>query len=221
MKQKSTRSMTNMEKAVKAVYHRDGGVSMTIPNIRMNHLDLFLKWRTAPELLELGIYTAREITESVAMRQAAVRKLGIDPTHPDVTCVIVGDGGTPRTGALVAYTTRWFAVSVDPYLKNPSRFSHVKRLRVRGEAIQSYVRHTKNLYVNTMIVMAPHTHTELETTTAWGLRHCDRLHVIANPCCYDLMLSEEEYGEPTMEYDDWGIVSGHRRIQIYKDVRRK
>ena len=35
---------------------------------------------------------------------------------PTVLCIVVGDGRTPRTAALLAMRTRWSVVSIDPAL---------------------------------------------------------------------------------------------------------
>jgi len=235
MQHKTPKSYTDMERAVSAIYRKDGTVSFTIPGINMSYIDRFLGWKCAHELLDLEIYNARELTESIAMRQAAVKVkkgLGIDNRNTEVLIVVVGDGATPRTGAIIAYTTSWKVRSVDPQMR--SEWIHndpyeddyinnrIRRIACYRNTIENWcfdnILEKKFKHI---VIMAPHTHCSIMPAIDWAFRNkefkmVENIHFIANPCCYELMLPLD-YGLPKV-YDDWGIVSGHRRIQVYKNI---
>lgn len=240
MKAKTIESFTDMEKAVNAIYRKDGSISFTIPGICMDYIDRFLKWKCSRELLTLNIYNAREITESIAMRQAAIkvkRGLGIDTKNTKVLVLVVGDGATPRTGAIIAYTTSWKVRTIDPILRDSWKSNieykedyinnNIRRLACFKDTIENWCTINKiKEEMEHIIIMAPHTHCSLLPAVDWAFKNKSKymvknIHLIANPCCYELMLPVEKYGSPNKTYDDWRIVSGHRRIQVYKNIKKE
>jgi hypothetical protein len=98
--------------------------------IDLKHVDTFLSWRCGRELLAMGLFPgaiSQEISESMACLAAATTGVGgggggggggagLSCRDASVVCVVVGDGRTPRTAALLAMRTRWRVVSVDPAL---------------------------------------------------------------------------------------------------------
>ena len=61
----------------------------------------------------------KELTESMACFNAIrnyllLNKGPFDPKDEGVTALVIGDGSTPRTGALLALRTSWQVTSVDP-----------------------------------------------------------------------------------------------------------
>ena len=83
-------------------------------------VDRFLSLDCGHELLRLGLFpNAQEISESMACLQAAIEHLQgvVSLSDNDVVALVVGDGRTPRTAALLAMRTRWTVLSVDPALE--------------------------------------------------------------------------------------------------------
>ena len=90
-------------------------------NLRINtrFIDMFLRWGCGRHLLGLGLFpNVQEITESMACLEAVREHLAglVSLSCPAVCAVVVGDGRTPRTGALLAMRTKWHVVSIDPAL---------------------------------------------------------------------------------------------------------
>ena len=89
-------------------------------NLRLStrFIDSFLRWECGRYLLGLGLFpNVQEITESMACLEAIREHLHfVSMSNPDVCIVVVGDGRTPRTAALMAMRTKWQVVSIDPAL---------------------------------------------------------------------------------------------------------
>ena len=88
--------------------------------LTVGQLDRFLRWRCALDLIEMGLFpNAQEISESMACLSAIERHLAHITRLSDTstTCVVIGDGSTPRTAALLAMRSKWRVLSVDPALQ--------------------------------------------------------------------------------------------------------
>jgi len=87
------------------------------PDLRLDYLDRFLRWECGAALQDMALFpNAKEITESVACLQALDKHVEVPFGEPATICIVVGDGSTPRTAALLAMRTRWRLLSVDPAL---------------------------------------------------------------------------------------------------------
>lgn len=87
--------------------------------MKLGHLNLFLRWDCSHVLLSMGLFpNAQEITESMACLNAMEKHLPmLRFSEPDTLCLVVGDGVSPRTAALIAMRTKWRrVVSIDPVL---------------------------------------------------------------------------------------------------------
>eukprot|EP00966_Prymnesium_polylepis_P001815 41589-Prymnesium_polylepis.1 len=82
-------------------------------------VDDFLRWEAGQALLAMGLFpNAKEISESMACMQAIVEHIDAAAVRdPSVLALVLGDGRTPRTGALLARRTRWRCISIDPALR--------------------------------------------------------------------------------------------------------
>lgn len=81
------------------------------------YTDQFLKLNCAVELLKRKLFpNTKEITESIGCFNAVVAMLqGMSSCgRRDLNVIIVGDGSTPRTGALFAMRSAWNVLSIDP-----------------------------------------------------------------------------------------------------------
>ena len=164
---------------------------------------------------------AKEITESMAVYNTVRKHLQKDFPLNDsnITCLVVGDGYKPRTGTLFAFRTNWNVISVDPnMLKNKlttfetDKINNIDRLSIFKCRIEQ-LNHLPNLIDSKkVLVVCVHSHAKL-TACVEKLKGKE-ITIISMPCCVpdDLKI------EPDISYDDWGIHSEKRRINIYKNI---
>ena len=186
-------------------------VTVTVPTPTLRYLDEFLSLRCRDDLLRLGLFpNAKEITESLAAYRAVKRALGDvrDLGDPARTAVVVGDGCTPRTAAVLAFRTRWRLYSVDPQLRTDERWGQVERLTVVPLRIEDW-----SLTLDgPAVVVAVHSHAPLGEAV---LRvRAPELAVVAIPCC----VAQETGSLPDLEYEDWGVWSEKRTVQVWRRV---
>ena len=186
-------------------------VTVTVPTPTLRYLDEFLSLRCRDDLLRLGLFpNAKEITESLAAYRAVKRALGDvrDLGDPARTAVVVGDGCTPRTAAVLAFRTRWRLYSVDPQLRTDERWGQVERLTVVPLRIEDW-----SLTLDgPAVVVAVHSHASLGEAV---LRvRAPELAVVAIPCC----VAQETGSLPDLEYEDWGVWSEKRTVQVWRRV---
>ena len=124
-----------------------------------------------------GAKPMKELSESLAVFDVALdiaHARRWDRSDPAIRVVVVGDGHSPRTGALVAMSTGWQVTSVDPVLGHHGDHPVIERLRCLRGNIEAF----PDLQAD--IVLAPHSHAPVDAT-----RHVARGggHVITMPCC--------------------------------------
>jgi len=186
-------------------------VTVTVPTPTLRYLDEFLGLKCRDDLLRLGLFpNAKEITESLAAYHAVKRTLGDvrDLGDPRRTAVVVGDGCTPRTAAVLAFRTRWRVYSVDPQLRKYEGWAGVERLTVVPFRVEDW-----SLTLDgPAVVVAVHSHASLGEAV---LRvRAPELAVIAIPCC-----APQEVGSlPDLEYRDWGVWSEKRTVRVWRHV---
>lgn len=196
----------NLEKPIKAfaqslVYTAQKGMT--------RYMNEFIKCRCSADLPEWGMFpNAKEVTESVgaynALRQF-LHKKGTLFNEPH-TCFVVGDGSTPRTGALIACRTAWHVTSIDPNL-NGKEYSHIRRLSLVKAKIED-VEFPKQKHA---IIVLVHSHAHMENIK--NSIPADRYTVISMPCCVP---DTKTFGAPVKQYVDPGIWSPKNTINIYE-----
>lgn len=140
----------------------------------------FVTMRSAPLLLSAvrwGSDYNKEVTESMSVVStvlAHAERRGISRKDGAVSCLVVGDGTTPRTGALVALSTGWQVTSVDPATTRPGPHPKVRRLTSRKSTLEAL----PNLRAD--IVIGVHSHASVEATRA-AVKPGGFLVVM--PCC--------------------------------------
>ena len=198
-------------------------VSFKVPDSR--YFNEAMRMKCFVDLLKFGAFpNAKELTETMAAYNA-VRKhiwgtqFRID--QGDVDVVVVGDGSTPRTGAVFAMMSRWRVFSIDPALKGRELGweSKVKRLSVIGCNIEEAqpIKLQENV-----ILVAVHSHANMANSIDW-VRRSHRISglddgsiaVVAMPCCTNL---EVKGRRPNWDYQDWGCWSPKRRVMVYLGV---
>lgn len=87
-------------------------------SINLRFIDIFLRWDCGRLLLDWGLFpNTQEITESMACLETIRERLPEVPmSSSDVIAVVIGDGRTPRTAALLSMRTKWHVLSIDPAL---------------------------------------------------------------------------------------------------------
>lgn len=219
----SYQSSGEHSKRVTAKYYQDGA-SVTLPMPNGRHINRFLKRRCSLDLLnpELNLnWDAKEISESEAIAYAIQKKLEIHPSRPDVLVFCVGDGFRPRTGALLAFSTKWTMVSIDPGLfeewLTPKVSFNVDRLHtikkkvehVEIEEIEEIINYNN---FREVVIACPHSHARLKDCK--HLLNYGYGHVVTMPCCVPQELPERVF----CDYYDWSCLSGERRILIWRNV---
>mmetsp|Transcript_5141 Transcript_5141/g.9466 ORF Transcript_5141/g.9466 Transcript_5141/m.9466 type:complete len:430 (+) Transcript_5141:107-1396(+) len=130
---------------------------------KLGYLDELLMCRCAPDLLNLGLYpNAKEVTESFSLFNATRRHMQkhFDPKDPNVVCVVVGDGSTPRTAAMMCYRTKWKVYSVDPMMKLDPKWNNIRNLKVYRAPIEDVTITVPKGHK--ALVLCMHTHVTLE-----------------------------------------------------------
>lgn len=170
-----------------------------------NVIGLFSRYRGA----------AKEITESWGMLEAAKKYV---PNLNESSVIVVGDGCSPRTGALFAYYTKANVISVDPNFNMDHWIDHQEkqtsigfapqRLHVFKEKIEDKLWH---IYSETVVVVWPHSHANMNAARLTG-KYSKRID-IAMPCC--VPIPKAWMVKPHIVFDDYHILSPKRTIHVW------
>ena len=199
-------------------------VSSVSSTIQMRYLDEFMKLKSAPMLLELGIFPdAKEITEVLGMYNAFRRF--VMPNVPELPVaepalrkcfVCIGDGTTPRCASIFALRTNgWDAVSVDPCMRihadgsNP--WAEIRRVRSAKKCAEEVI-----VRCDIAVVVLLHAHVPLEVALASIDAKIGVLAVITCPCCQWIQQHTTVWGRaPDVVYSDPSIVSERREVRLW------
>lgn len=207
-------------------------LKVTFKKASLKYLDEFIKLKCAPDLLLNKLFpNAKEITESMAAFNAYRKNLifSYPPNEEKTTCLVVGDGVVPRTGAVFALRTKFNVISVDPAMRLPYEHPwayhlNINRLlmlkaKAEEEMWDLYLGNPKD--IDKLIIIAVHSHAPLdklikriEIKTGYK-----EFVIISNPCCYEDNIEHLDTITKIASYNDWGIHSEKRRINIYKYVK--
>ncbi len=163
---------------------------------------------STPKIYPSGT-AAKELTESMGAYSAVRRRLGWDLRDKTITAFVVGDGCTPRTGALLAYRSAWSVYSIDPMLRRT--WPKIQRLTTIGARIEDAGPFELG---GDAVIIGVHSHARLEPCIA-RIRPTGQLAVIVMPCCIELTV---EGVPPDVVYDDLGVWSPKRQIKIWKNI---
>jgi hypothetical protein len=171
--------------------------------------------RSHPELVAWtkgwGLSPIKEMTESLAVWGAVLRWAryrGHSLSDRSIVVAVVGDGRHPRTGALVAASSAWSVVSIDPNARGGKvKTPGAERLRVvkaKAEDVEP---------VGADYVLAVHSHASVEGTR----RHAKNGGVVvALPCCVAWPITDacEHWLDPA-------CLSPDRRVVVERVVRQE
>jgi len=191
-------------------------------NPALRYLNEFTKLKCAPDLLAWGLFpNAKEITESLGAYNAIRKHIRWDLGDPTNNCVVVGDGNTPRTAAVIACRSNWNVVSIDPRMKK--KHWPIRKLTTVIGTIEEYYAKTDAA----TIIVAVHSHADLSHALA-NITSPKRA-AIAIPCCKkqevyvksrwpDIGMGTEWRRPADMEYFDFGIASPQNKVKIWFNV---
>ena len=199
-------------------------LKVTFKKASLRYLDEFIKLKCAPDLLINKLFpNAKEITESMAAFNAYRKNLMFNypPNEEHTTCLVVGDGVVPRTGAVFAMRTKFNVISVDPEMRlkyNYYLHENIKQLflvKAKAELI-SWVNWLS--YIKKIIIVAVHSHAPLDKLIKRIEETADikEFAIISMPCCYEDNIEHLDAINKIISYNDYGIHSEKRRINIYK-----
>ena len=210
-----------------------GAISLTVQGRHIRYIERFYRRKCMRDLVDLDVFPdVKEITEAEAMRHAIVKLLRVHEGHDTNAVLVIGDGATPRLGALLAYTTGWLSISVDPALKR-IHYTESNRMICIRSVIEDMdeVIHQINLgmeakgkgcdYYTRIVVAAPHSHANLEKgidVARKAFPNLKRLDAVAMPCCVRQSLEGQGVRNCDMRYEDLGIWSAKNVIQVWSKI---
>lgn len=183
------------------------GATIHIAKPSLRYLNEFLNLHCASDLVAWKLYpNVKEISESMAAYNVVRKYLwnrGFKPEDPNIRCICVGDGSTPRTAALFAVRTRWLCYSIDPKLRVHKAWNEIARLSIIRAPIESM-----NIidYLPTILI-AVHSHANLQA----AVDICKPSAVVAIPCCVPQILEKK----PDIQYEDYGVLSPKRTVMVW------
>jgi hypothetical protein len=189
-------------------------VIVGIRKLSLGYLNTFVRLKCAPQMLSLSLFpNAKEITESMGAFHAIRGLLG-GPAMGDKTirCYVVGDGVSPRTGALFAFRTAWQICSIDPNMRNKTTWDVIDRLERYSMTDQAFINLKKEalVYDGLDIVVAVHSHAKFPTM--WKALKPPKIG-LAMECC----VPQKCQSPLIKEFDDFSIHSPKRAIKIWKE----
>lgn len=202
------------------------------PTCSLDNINKFMGLTVANRLLALGVYpNAKEISEAMSMWKVLEKEnfFGLSRETSKVLVVCVGDGTTPRLGALAALCSSWDVISVDPRSDytwlNPGV---IPRLECVRKAIENFSPlhdspMTDLKRYEAVLILACHAHVEPRDMLA-SVTHPVR-HLVCMPCCVNQQVFvnsgwdgflEEVW--PSSQYIDYGNWSPKRLVKVWRNV---
>jgi len=183
---------------------------------RNRYLEEFTMLTCAPDLLLAKVYpNAKEITEAMGMFHAAIPYGELKLCGVPHTAVVVGDGHTPRLGALLAFRTNWNVYSVDPEMRVDKYANAFKRLVILKDKIENV---KIDCAGQPAVLFMPHSHANMCDAIA-SLDNYETLKVISMPCC--VSIPEAWSRVPHTAYADKDVNSEKNWIHIWNMVAKE
>ncbi len=187
------------------------------------YMTAFVRHGSSPLLLQMKVFPdSKELSESMACAEAIRRFVRPDPK--DATFLVVGDGSTPRTAALLALLyPESKSYSIDPQLKMPSLKAEmspddaahpspeIKNLfYTRGLIEDVYIRAPR------VCVVMMHAHVSIDQVLTAIHSSTTDVSIVACPCCcYHEGQSKFQGRCPDHQGDDYGIWSEQRHMRVW------
>lgn len=169
------------------------------------YLCRFFKLDVAPALMAAKLFpNIKEVTESVGAFAAIKNHINIGRSD-DVDVFVVGDGHTPRTGALIASLTKWNVKSIDPQMRQKKW--GIKRLETYRNTAEELKFHGRN---NCAILVCVHSHAPISSCLQM-LDGYSEVHLVNIPCCFPADIEQQA----DVSYVDTSIQSPKQRVDIF------
>ena len=170
----------------------------------MKYINQFLSLRCCTDMVNLKLFpNGKEITESFGAFRAVSHYVGLSG---DIFCI--GDGRTPRTGALFAFMTKLNVWSIDPdVLGDWTAINNLAVIRAKIEDVPQFV-------TDKAVIVSVHSHAPVQAM--WDSVKAREKWMIHIPCCTTDML-----GFPALCYQDKSIKSPKNIIYIWKQELSK
>lgn len=163
---------------------------------------------------------SKEVTESFGIF-AACRKV-----IPDINqhlVYVIGDGASPRTGAVFAYFTKAEVVSIDPQFNMDHWEKHTTQQKSMGypitrlEVIKKKIEDCQvfNCNQKRIIIVFPHSHASMEETLKKFTNYKTR-YIVNMPCCVPIPTNFAKI--PHTFIKDTLIVSPKNEIHIWYNL---
>ena len=209
----------DIDRVVRMERGNAGAITLTVPGRTIHHIERFWRRRCATDLWASGVFpNIKEVSEAESMRHAMVRRLDMDERSHSTLAIVVGDGRKPRLGALLAFTTGWTAVSIDPACDGD--WGAVRRLTTIRERVENVtveeIRTAAPDPLGRVVIAAPHSHARLDdavTLARAAFPQAKRLEAVAMPCCVSQTIAERAHCD--VRYEDLGVWSGKSVIQLW------
>ena len=216
----------------------ENGYSHKETSFNENHLEYlnqFLELKCSSDLLRMGLFpNVKEISESfsmwTALRQYIFPQMSNESSGDAI--IIVGDGMTPRTGALCAFLTSGLlkCYSIDPliqydsyldriYLNRQSKTTEehcqlwktINGLRIIRDRIERV-----SIECERAIVVLMHAHVQLDRTIESINASKGIIGIITCPCCQWIPFQQMCFQEkPHHQYRDIRLLSVQNQINIW------
>jgi len=180
------------------------------------YVERIFKLKRTKDMLQL-FPNIKEWTESMGAYNAIVKHISFNfkLNDPDVTVLVVGDGSTPRTGAMIALQSNWKVFSIDPKLKKfkTKRIKEISRLTVLPIRIEELIPSLcSSCIFDKVIIVCVHSHAS--TFLSWTKINAKIKALINIPCCY----KHDMPFKANLEYKDEFILSKKNTVQIWNTL---
>jgi hypothetical protein len=203
-------------------------ISVKVPLPNLTHLNWFDSRKSAEDIRKTGVFKAgdlKEVSESVAAYRHATVYVGLGVLNdPDTVVLVIGDGISPRTGALFAFNCRAKVFSIDPIMKM-DKFSKIDRLTLVRSTVEEWLsccplilaEHPKNI-----VVIDVHSHAPLRLVMAY-LAHLfpkAKAGIISIPCCINANSVATTFPGCRLAHfgEDYGIFSAKRIVNVFVPI---
>ena len=169
---------------------------------------------------------AKEVTETMgcfnAVRKHLLGEGKFDSKDAGTTALVIGDGSTPRVGALLALRTSWNCISVDPAFKTKIEsvsqdgevtyaWKNIARLSVIAKPIQEV-----KIKPSKLVVVMMHCHVDLEEALLCVESECELVGIVACPCCNFIERQKVFMGNPPLvDYRDQHMATPQNNMRVW------
>lgn len=173
-------------------------------------------------LANTGVFpNKKEWSEAAGMLDAAKNFSTFSFSDKNVLCVCVGDGQTPRCGAMFAWNTSWNVHSVDPKMRKneQARLSRLNIPKLKNLSVfhQTFQEHMVPKF-DRCIIVACHAHVDVHEVYQHYARgkktKNSSVQICAMPCCVP---QNEICGiKPFTQFDSDIVQSPAKTVKIWR-----